>query len=303
VAHQIHALSPRYSKPMVEVNCAAIPEEMIESELFGEEKINSDGHFSIKRGKFDLAHGGTLFLDEIADMSSKTQSKILRIIEEKKFERIGGLTSIVVDVRLIAATNKDLKVEIEKGNFREDLYHRLNVVPLVLPSLRNRKDDCSVLAEHFLKEFSVTHGKLYRPLTEEAVRILEAYSWPGNVRELKNLMERIVILTTEIENGKAISADLLLSHLKNEIGHINPGESSLKSTATTDSTSESMAHYLSGSLKDARQNFEREYILKVLKENHWNVSKVAQLLGVERSNLHKKIKSYGLDSAETEPEK
>jgi two-component system, NtrC family, nitrogen regulation response regulator NtrX len=216
VAHSIHALSQRYNKPFVEVNCAAIPEELIESELFGHEKGAFTGATQLRRGKFDLANGGTLFLDEIGDMSLKTQAKILRILQEQKFERVGGSQTTSVDVRIVAATNKDLKGEIQRGGFREDLFYRLNVIPFHVPPLRDRNEDVPMLAAHFLKEFSLTHGRRQRELTKEAMQVLVSYPWPGNVRELKNLIERVVILSSEAEDLQPISAAMLLSHLKDD---------------------------------------------------------------------------------------
>ena len=291
VAHSVHALSARYAKPFVEVNCAAIPEELIESELFGHEKGAFTGATQLRRGKFDLAHEGTLFLDEIGDMSMKTQAKILRILQEQKFERVGGTQTISVDVRIVAATNKDLRAEIARGNFREDLFYRLNVIPFHVPPLRERADDIALLAEHFLKEFSVTHGKKLRTLTKEAASLMKTYPWPGNVRELKNLIERLMILTPETEDGAPITANHLLSHLQNDALSaqlVNRGEGS---------PSERSSGAISArNLRDARGEFEKEFILKTLKENDWNVSKAASVLGIERSHLHKKMKSYGIES-------
>ncbi|MEK7690417.1 MAG: sigma-54 dependent transcriptional regulator, partial [Bdellovibrionota bacterium] len=195
VANAIHTLSLRASRPFVEVNCAAIPEELIESELFGHEKGAFTGATQLRRGKFDQAHTGTLFLDEIGDMSLKTQAKILRIIQEQKFERVGGSQTISVDVRIVAATNKDLKAEILKGSFREDLFYRLNVIPIQVSPLRDRVEDIPLLAQHFAKEFAITHAKPGLTLSPEAMNALSTYSWPGNVRELRNLIERIAILT------------------------------------------------------------------------------------------------------------
>ncbi len=292
VAHSIHALSPRYNKPFVEVNCAAIPEELIESELFGHERGAFTGATQLRRGKFDLAHGGTLFLDEIGDMSLKTQAKVLRILQEQKFERVGGAQTISVDVRIVAATNKDLRVEIQRNQFREDLFYRLNVIPFLVPPLRERTQDIPLLAEHFLKEFSVTHGKQHRTLTPEGLQVLLSYPWPGNVRELKNLIERVMILTTEGEEGKAITAASLLGHLKDEAQAFIPR----LSAAVEPNTGAIEAASLSGkNLRDARQEFEKDFIVKTLKEHDWNVSKAAAVLGIERSHLHRKIKSFGIE--------
>lgn len=282
VAHSIHALSSRYSKPFVEVNCAAIPEELIESELFGHEKGAFTGATQLRRGKFDLAHGGTLFLDEIGDMSLKTQAKILRIVQEQKFERVGGSQTISVDVRIVAATNKDLKSEIQKNQFREDLFYRLNVIPFIIPSLRDRKEDIPILANHFLNEFAISHSRKKRFLTPEGLGVLISYPWPGNVRELKNLVERLVILTPELDEGAPITAAHLLDHLKGEI--LNDSIQYMHSPAK--------------SLRDARSEFEKEFILKTLNDVEWNISRAAQVLGIERSHLHRKIKLFGIEAKE-----
>jgi two-component system nitrogen regulation response regulator NtrX len=299
VAHAIHSLSPRFNKPFVEINCAAIPEELIESELFGHERGAFTGATALRRGKFDLAHGGTLFLDEIGDMSLKTQAKVLRILQEQKFERVGGSQTIQVDVRVVAATNKDLKTEIQKGSFREDLFYRLNVVPFQIPPLRERKEDIPVLAKHFLKEFCASHGRSLRSLGPEALKVLGAYSWPGNVRELKNLVERVVILTAENEEGQPITAAHLLSHLKDEsLGVREADEDTLASQRLRSDAQPSSAAGAARNLRDARQEFEKDFILKTLRENDFNVSKCAQILGVERSHLHRKIKSFGIETKE-----
>jgi two-component system nitrogen regulation response regulator NtrX len=278
IAHTIYSLSPRYNKPFIEVNCAAIPEDLIESELFGHEKGSFTGAVQMKRGRFEAANGGTLFLDEIGDMSLKTQAKILRILQEQRFERVGGNQTIEVDVRVIAATNKSLEDEIKKGTFREDLYHRLNVIPLKVPSLLNRTEDIEPIANYYIKEFSVGPAE-QKTLTSDAVDVLKHYSWPGNVRELKNIIERLVILT---DGDKITAADVLaiLPHrTRDGVAH---HDTALISGAD-------------GSLKDARAEFEKDYILRKLKENQWNVSKTAQYLGIERSHLHKKIKLLGIE--------
>lgn len=287
VAHNIHALSTRYAKPFVEVNCAAIPEELIESELFGHEKGAFTGATQLRRGKFDLAHGGTLFLDEIGDMSLKTQAKILRIVQEQKFERVGGAQTISVDVRIVAATNKDLRLEIQRGHFREDLFYRLNVIPFMIPPLRDRRGDIPLLAAHFLADCSRVHGRPLRPLSPEALGALTSYSWPGNVRELKNLIERLTILSGPAESGP-ISAATVLQHLQSDPGGYRPIADSTQVNLPDGSGSKN--------LRDARQEFEREFILKTLKEHDWNISKTAQILGIERSHLHRKIKSYGIET-------
>ncbi len=275
VAHTIHQLSKRNHKPMVEVNCAAIPEELIESELFGHEKGAFTGAGAMKKGKFDLAHEGTLFLDEIGDMSLKAQSKTLRILQEQKFERVGGARTIQVDVRVIAATNKDLEAEIEKGTFREDLYFRLNVIPIQVPPLRERKEDIPPLVAEFLKEISLNTNLPSKEFSEDALEILNKYHWPGNVRELKNLVERLVIMTPE----KRIQAKAIPQPFNRKPAAKDKLESSLTV----------------GSYKEAKASFEKAFISRKLTEYNGNISQTAEAIGVERSNLHKKIKTYGLE--------
>ncbi len=271
VARAIHRRSQRSSRPFVEVNCAAIPEELIESELFGHEKGSFTGAYCKKRGKFDLAHEGTLFLDEIGDMGLKTQAKILRILQEQKFERVGGTKTIEVDVRVIAATNKDLEQEMKKGTFREDLYYRLNVIPIEVPPLRERLDDIPLLVEEFLQDFSTESRSVKKEMAPDALELLMGYSWPGNVRELRNMIERLVILTP----GEAITAADIPDSLK---AKVKPDKRA--------------ALFAFSSLKEARNCFEREFILRKLSENNGNISQTAQIIGVERSHLHKKIKVY-----------
>jgi len=273
VARSIHAKSLRRDYPFVDVNCAAIPEELIESELFGHEKGAFTGATSLKRGKFDMAHQGTVFLDEIADMSLKTQAKILRILQERKFERVGGSEPINVDVRVIVATNKNLEEEIRKGAFREDLYYRLAVVPIHVPPLRERAQDIPLFLEHFLEEYSRKVGVRKKRLSRDALDSLAKYNWPGNVRELKNLVERLVIMVPENE----IELRHLPPHVRGEAGD------------------GSESPYTAGDLKQARMMFEREYLLRKLEENGWNISRTAELIGLERSTLHRKIKSYGIN--------
>ena len=280
IAHSIHALSQRFNKPFIEVNCAAIPEELIESELFGHEKGAFTGATQQRRGKFDLADGGTLFLDEIGDMSLKTQSKVLRILQEQTFERVGGHEVIHVDVRIIAATNKNLKNEIQNQRFREDLYYRLNVVPMVISPLRERIPDIPVLVDYFMNHFSNQLEKPKRTFSNEAIQVLEHYPWPGNVRELRNLIERMMILSKEDEKNMQISATHILSHLSEE------------NFTYTQSSSDKLE---SNNLKEARSLFEKDFILKALNSNNGNISKTASTLGIERSYLHKKIKLFEID--------
>ena len=272
VARSIHPLSRRSHKPIVEVNCAAIPEELIESELFGHEKGAFTGATEKKRGKFDLAHEGTIFLDEVADMSLKAQAKILRILQEKKFERVGGNKLIDMDVRVLAATNKDLEKEMEAGRFRQDLYYRLHVIPLRVPPLRDRKEDIIHLTERFLLDFAAKEGQPLKTLTAAALEKLMVHDWPGNVRELKNIIERLIILTPS-----------------NEIRAEDIPELSVKADMDAPSFEETAA--AGDSLRDARLDFERQFILKKLEEYDGNISKTAEAIGLERSNLHKKLKA------------
>ncbi len=277
VAHTIYRLSKRSHKPMVEVNCAAIPEELIESELFGHEKGAFTGAGAMKRGKFDLAHEATLFLDEIGDMSLKAQSKTLRILQERKFERVGGSKTIHVDVRVIAATNKDLEAEIERAAFREDLYFRLNVIPIRVPPLRERVEDIPKLIEEFTGEFSFDTNQPSKRFSADAIQMLMRYHWPGNVRELKNLVERLVIMTASDEI-RAVDIP----------PPFNQAESS---GGETEVSLEDFDTY-----REARAQFEKAFIARKLREYNGNVSQTAEAIGLERSNLHKKIKAYGLET-------
>ncbi len=284
VAQTIHRLSKRSNKPMVEVNCAAIPEELIESELFGHEKGAFTGATSMKRGKFDLANGGTLFLDEIGDMSLKTQAKILRILQEQKFQRVGGSRTISVDVRIIAATNKDLEKEIEKGNFREDLYYRLNVIPIYVPPLRERVEDIPLLFEEFMKEFGAKTRGIKR-VQPEVFEALSHYNWPGNVRELRNLVERLVILA----RGEEITVRDLPPNLRNSAQNVSTELSQeIKETATIP------LYSFPKDYKKAKQLFEKRYLEYQLKQYKGNVTKTAEAIGIERRHLHRKIKSLGI---------
>jgi len=270
VARQIHVQSKRADKPFVEVNCAAIPEELIESELFGHEKGAFTGAIARKRGRFELADQGTIFLDEIADMSVKTQAKILRILQEHSFERVGGVETIHVDARVIAATNKDLEREIAEGRFREDLYYRLNVIPFYVPPLRKRREDIPVLVEAFVKEFCAGSGSKLKTVSSQAMKLLEAYSWPGNVRELRNLMERLVLMTP----GKQIQQEHLPESIR-ENAH-PPGEEA-------------------ETLEAARKAFERDFLVNKLRESNWNISRTAEIIGIARESLSRKIKTFKIE--------
>jgi two-component system nitrogen regulation response regulator NtrX len=274
VAHALHAMSPRAAEPFVEVNCAAIPEELIESEMFGHIKGSFTSALEDKVGKFQKADGGTLFLDEVGDMSLRTQSKVLRSLDEQRFEPVGAAGFVQVDVRVVAATNKNLEEEIEHGNFREDLFYRLNVIPFSVPPLRDRREDIPQLADHFLREFTTAYGRKPKELTPEAYRVLSEYHWPGNVRELKNLIERIVILNPQV---------------RVDARHI-PLQTQRRPPARP------LERF--GSLQDVREAAEREYILKKLEETNGNMTRTAELLGLERSNLYRKMKTLGIGPKE-----
>ncbi len=272
VARTIHNLSQRATQPLIDVNCAAIPEELIESELFGHEKGAFTGAHSKKIGKFELADGGTIFLDEIADMSLKTQAKILRVLQEKQFQRVGGSRTLKVDVRVMAATNKDLEAEINNGTFREDLYYRLNVVPIEVPPLRDRKEDIPMLVDIFLEEAAHKTRGIIKTMSSGAKELLARNNWPGNVRELKNLVERLVIMVNE----ESIESD----HLPKQY---NP-KAGLADFYNTNPLFEM------DRLKLAKLSFEKQFIQQKLIENEFNVTRTAKTIGVERSYLHRRIK-------------
>ena len=274
VARMIHSKSKRSSHPFVEVNCAAIPENLIESELFGHEKGAFTNAVARRRGKFELADGGALFLDEVADMTLEAQAKILRTIQEMTFERVGGEEQLQVDVRIISATNKDITREIEEGNFREDLYFRLNVIPLSVPSLRERQDDLPTLIDYFHKKLSGGNGAPSLRFSDEAMRLLMEYSWPGNIRELKNFIERVTILVDETE-------------VTEETARYYLGEAKSRPSET------SLYHEYEGmKLSEAKSLFEKRMVERCLKENGFNIAKTAQAMEVYPSNLHGKIKKY-----------
>ena len=271
VAHAIHAMSQRAEEPFIEVNCAAIPEEMIESELFGHIRGSFTNALEAKAGKFQKADRGTLFLDEVGDMSLRTQAKVLRVLDEQRFEPVGASESVQVDARVVAATNKNLDEEIERGNFREDLFYRLNVIPFHVPPLRERAEDIPLLADFFLREFTTNYGRKPKELTAEAYGVLQDYHWPGNVRELRNLIERIVILNPQV---------------RVDARHI-PVNVTRRTVAARPAGS-------TGSLQEVREAAEREYIQKKLEEANGNVTRTAELLGLERSNLYRKMKTLGI---------
>jgi len=272
VARTIHQTSRRKSGPFVEVNCAAIPEELIESELFGHVRGAFTGAVADKRGRFEEASGGTIFLDEIADMSLKTQAKVLRVLQEQVMERVGGTQRIRVDVRVLAATNKDLPAEIRAGRFREDLFFRLNVIPIFVPPLRERQQDVPLLADHFMALLAAEDRKRPKRFAPEAAARMQQYSWPGNVRELRNVIERLLIFSS----GDTITAQ--------DLGFL--GRDGVPDTP--------LAQGPVVPLSEARDNFEKDYILQTLAAQQGNMSRTAEVLGVERSNLYKKLRAFGI---------
>jgi two-component system nitrogen regulation response regulator NtrX len=274
VARNIHAMSRRRTAPFVEVNCAAIPEELIESELFGHVRGAFTGAVADRRGKFELAHGGTIFLDEIGDMSLKTQAKVLRVLQEQVMEAVGGSARIRVDARVLAATNKDLPAEIRAGRFREDLYFRLNVVPIFVPPLRDRPDDIPLLADHFMAMLAREYGRRPKTFEADAIAALQRYPWPGNVRELRNVVERLMIM---VPGDRVGVRDLTFL---DQTGEAAPIAEAGPSAITP--------------LHDARDEFERQYILRALAAQHGNISRTADVLGVERSNLYRKMRAFGI---------
>ena len=276
VARAIHNNSPRKDKPFIEVNCAAIPNELIESELFGHEKGSFTGAVQQRIGKFELANKGSIFLDEIGDMSQQAQAKVLRAIEDGKIERVGGGKKIEVDVRIIAATNKDLKDEIGKGNFREDLFHRLNVIPINIPALRERKEDIPILVNYFADDIVKKHKKPQVKFLNDSIDFLKTFSWSGNIRELKNTIERIIILVDKKEISKK-DIEFLFT----------PGQSSVDDIIDD-----------SKSFQEFKEKAERAFILRQLNENGWNISKTAEILDIQRSHLYNKMKKYGIEKEE-----
>ncbi|HYB94797.1 MAG TPA: sigma-54 dependent transcriptional regulator [Vicinamibacterales bacterium] len=274
VARTIHYSSRRKSGPFIEVNCAAIPEELIESELFGHARGAFTGAVADKPGRFEQANGGTIFLDEIADMSLKTQAKVLRVLQEQIMERVGGTQRIKVDVRVLAATNKDLPGEIRAGRFREDLYFRLNVIPIFVPALRDRQQDIPLLAEHFMALLAAEYGRRPKRLAPEAAARLQQYAWPGNVRELRNVIERVIIMVA----GDTITAQ--------DLGFLGRDGAEIVPVAAGSAPTRP--------LSEARDEFEKDYILQTLAAQQGNMSRTAEVLGVERSNLYKKLRAFGI---------
>jgi two-component system nitrogen regulation response regulator NtrX len=277
VARQIHRSSPRADAPFVEVNCASIPETLIESELFGHEKGSFTGAVARRKGKFEMAHRGTIFLDEIADMSLATQAKVLRVIQELKFERVGGEQPISVDVRLISATNKNIQEEIRLGRFREDLYFRVNVIPIFVPPLRERQEDLDALLAYFLRKYGRLPASAPKTVSPEAREVLARYSWPGNIRELKNFVERVTIMA----EGEVITPETVRRYLT--IREEREREDTLRGFETM-------------KLAEAKDEFEREFLIRKLEEQGGNITRTSNALGITPSHLHNKLKKYGIDA-------
>jgi len=275
VAREIHRHSKRAARPFVAVNCAAIPDELIESELFGHEKGAFTGATVRRRGRFELGDGGTLFLDEVGDMSPRTQAKILRVLEEKQFERIGGGEKIRADVRIIAATNRNLPKEVEAGRFRDDLYFRLNVFPIVVPPLRDRREDIPSITEHFVAEICAEHGKERKKVPRAAMERLMAHTWPGNVRELRNVVERLVILST----GPSIGEDIVQRVLSAE---------------SVRAETQHAPVFDQEDFREAVLAFEKEFLTRKLRQHEFNVSRTAERLGLDRTSIHRKMKQLGI---------
>jgi two-component system nitrogen regulation response regulator NtrX len=278
VARTIHALSRRRASAFVELNCAAIPEDLIESELFGHIRGAFTGAVADRRGKFELADGGTIFLDEIGDMSLKTQAKVLRVLQEQTLEPVGGTNSVRVDARVLAATNKDLQTEIRAGRFREDLYFRLNVIPIFVPALRDRQEDIPLLADHFMAGFAREYGRRVKKFEPGAMAVLQQAHWPGNVRELRNVIERLMIM---VAGDSITAADLAFLDLPG-MARVEPERSTPAGRMT---------------LYEARDQFERDLFLRTLAAQQGNMSRTAEVLGVERSNLYRKMKAFGIPPA------
>jgi two-component system, NtrC family, nitrogen regulation response regulator NtrX len=294
VARTIHRNSPRAGQRFVQVNCAAIPEELIESELFGHEKGSFTGATEKQVGKFEQADRGTIFLDEVGDMSPKTQAKVLRVLQEQEVERLGSARTIKVDVRVIAATNKDLEEAIQRGEFREDLFFRLNVIPIVVPPLRERRGDIPLLVQHFARRIADEHNLKPRRFDARAMEALQRYRWRGNIRELRNAVERTMIMAT----GDVVHFEDLPPDVRNDAPARSPGSDSAAAlpgaTANAATLPSSSSSQPGGTLREFKDAAERAYLVQKLRENSWNISKTAEIIDTPRSNLYKKLEQYGI---------
>jgi two-component system nitrogen regulation response regulator NtrX len=288
VARTVHRNSPRAGQRFIQVNCAAIPEELIESELFGHEKGSFTGATEKQIGKFEQADRGTIFLDEVADMSAKTQAKVLRVLQEQEVERLGSSRTIKVDVRVIAATNKDLEEAIQRGAFREDLYFRLNVIPIVVPPLRERREDIPPLVQHFARRTSEEHNLRPKRFDAHALEALQRSRWRGNIRELRNTVERVMIMTT----GDVVRVEDLPQEIRGDAG-ARPGPAD-QPAATASSVAAPAGPLAVGTLREFKDAAERAYLVQKLRENNWNISKTAEVIDTPRSNLYKKLEQYGI---------
>ena len=282
VARTIHRMSPRSRERFVQVNCAAIPEDLIESELFGHEKGSFTGATERQIGKFEQAHTGTIFLDEVGDMSLKTQAKVLRVLQEGEVERIGSAKTVNVDVRVIAATNKNLEAEIEKGSFREDLYFRLAVIPIYVPPLRERPEDIPLLVKHFLNLLARENNRRPKQVTAAAMDVMKRYRWRGNIRELRNTIERLIIMT----EGETIDVADLPDAVRSDKAPARPVAAPAGSGANAGTEA--------GTVREFKESAERAWLVEKLRENAWNISKTAEVIGTPRSNLYKKLEQYAI---------
>lgn len=300
VARAIHRLSPRSAKPFIKVNCAAIPAELVESELFGHEKGAFTGAVGRKRGFFEAAHGGTLLLDEVGDMPLSAQAKVLRALQQGEITRVGSEHTLTVDVRVLAATHRDLAQEVSRGSFREDLFFRLNVVPLRVPPLRERGDDVALLALSFVAQLCEEHGMRSKVLEPAVLRALCQRTWPGNVRELRNLVERMVILSDECISLDDLPDEMQSDRVVRASALQVESPRALHESMDVPSAEVGDGVYVRRSLRDVRDDAEREYILQTLRSVEWNISRAAALLDIERTHLHKKLKAFDLRRDETE---
>jgi len=292
VARTIHRNSPRAGQRFIQVNCAAIPEELIESELFGHEKGSFTGATEKQIGKFEQADRGTIFLDEVADMSAKTQAKVLRVLQEQEVERLGSARTIKVDVRVVAATNRNLEEMIQRGEFREDLYFRLNVIPILVPPLRERRSDIPLLVQHFARRMSDEHNMKPKRFDPRAMEALQRYRWRGNIRELRNTVERVLIMTP----GDVVRIEDLPQDVRGDVSvsapvsaHVEPAP--VAAVASSGSQAPSVS---TGTLREFKDAAERAFLVQKLRENNWNISKTAEVIDTPRSNLYKKLEQYGI---------
>ena len=290
VARTIHRNSPRAGQRFIQVNCAAIPEELIESELFGHEKGSFTGATEKQVGKFEQADRGTIFLDEVADISAKTQAKVLRVLQEQEVERLGSARTIKVDVRVVAATNKNLEEMIQRGEFREDLYFRLNVIPILVPPLRERRSDIPLLVQHFARRMSDEHNMKPKRFDPRAMEALQRYRWRGNIRELRNTVERVLIMTP----GDVVRIEDLPQDVRGDVPVMAQPEPATVAAAVSSGPQSQTPSVSAGTLREFKDAAERAFLVQKLRENNWNISKTAEVIDTPRSNLYKKLEQYGI---------